>query len=318
MIERLDYGDRDEDEGHVQAAVAADPTPDRWSAERAWDDAAINALVADQPAAVQRRLLFLFAVNRELAGITHDLRTPVTVIRLHTQLLQRHIASSARADGLQIKEGLAQIATTAAKMASLLDDLQILVRRQAGERVSLQYQPADLVTLVDQVVADHQLMTNRHQIRLVVARLPGAALVGRWDVAQLERALGNLLSNAIKYSPDGSEIVVEIGCERTARRAATDEADHAVVRIRDHGLGIPDADLAAIFEPFHRATNVAGRLPGLGIGLTTAQQIVAHHGGSIQVASKLGQGTLVTIHLPLLPAGYVRDASEIAARKEGR
>jgi signal transduction histidine kinase len=132
-------------------------------------------------------------------------------------------------------------------------------------------------------------------------------------VPQLEWALGNVVSNAIKYSPDGGEIVVEMGCERKARGAAADETTMAVLSIRDRGVGIPEADLAAIFEPFHRATNVAGCLPDLGLGLTNAQQIVAQHSGSIRIASELGQGTSVTIHLPLFPADCVCDSGNTSA-----
>lgn len=75
------------------------------------------------------------------------------------------------------------------------------------------------------------------------------------------------------------------------------------LRVRDQGVGIPKSDLTAIFEPFHRAANVAGRIPGLGIGLTNVRHTVAQHGGSIRAVSTLGQGTTITIHPPLFSAG---------------
>jgi signal transduction histidine kinase len=224
------------DDASLRTAVLAEPTASRRCTDSAWNDKAIAALVADRPVAVQHRLGFPLALDQELASITHDLRSLVTVIKVHTQFLQRHIASSKRAADALIEHGLAQMATTVARLSELLDHLHMLVGRQLDTRLHTQYQSADLATLVGQVVAEHQLLTRRHAILLLMAGPLGTKLKGRWDMPQLERALGNLISNATTYSLYGGEFVVEVGRERKARGTAAEEVDTAVRRVDDQGV----------------------------------------------------------------------------------
>jgi signal transduction histidine kinase len=119
----------------------------------------------------------------------------------------------------------------------------------------------------------------------------GPELVGTWDRARLERVVENLLANALKFSPEGGRITLSL-----AR-----EDHHAVLRVRDQGLGIPPADLPHIFEWFRRGSNASGRIAGSGVGLPAARLIVAQHGGMIQAASTEGQGSTFTVVLPLDP-----------------
>jgi signal transduction histidine kinase len=100
------------------------------------------------------------------------------------------------------------------------------------------------------------------------------------------------VSNAVKYSPRGGAVEVQV--ERTD---CTPE--WAIVRVRDSGEGIPAADLPHIFERFRRGKNVEGRIPGTGIGLSGVRRILEQHGGTIDVESAIGQGTTVTVRLPL-------------------
>ena len=118
------------------------------------------------------------------------------------------------------------------------------------------------------------------------------SLTGEWDTSRLERALQNLLTNALKYSPHGGEIVVRVD------QQDVDGCQWAVLEVEDHGLGIPADEVAGIFERFRRARNVTGRIPGTGIGLATARQIVEQHGGTIEVQSAEGKGTTFTLRLP--------------------
>jgi signal transduction histidine kinase len=138
----------------------------------------------------------------------------------------------------------------------------------------------------------HQLETSRHQLQVTVGT---PALVGVWDGERVERVLANLLSNATKYSPDGGVVRVVL-----ARRTDVGGA-WAVVRVEDHGVGIPAHDLPRVFERFHRGANVEGRIRGVGIGLAGAKQIVEQHGGTIALTSEEGLGTTVTVALPLEP-----------------
>ena len=114
-----------------------------------------------------------------------------------------------------------------------------------------------------------------------------------WDADRLTRVLENLVANAIKYSPAGSVVVVRIDREEMP------DGPVAVLSITDQGVGIPADDLPHIFERFRRGGNVADRIAGSGLGLWGSQRIVAQHGGTIAIDSTEGQGTTVTVRLPL-------------------
>jgi signal transduction histidine kinase len=156
--------------------------------------------------------------------------------------------------------------------------------------LELHREKIDLVQLVQRVVADHQQAATSHPIRV---RTTLAALHGCWDAARLERVLGNLLSNAVKYSPEGSEIEVDL------EREEAEEEPLAVVSVRDQGVGIPAHDLPHVFDRFYRASNVIGRIAGTGIGLAGAMQLVEAHGGTIRVESAPGEGSTFFVRLPL-------------------
>jgi signal transduction histidine kinase len=157
------------------------------------------------------------------------------------------------------------------------------------------------VALVHAVVAEQQATTERHQLVITTAE---PELVGSWDAVRLERVLGNLLSNAIKFSPRGGEISVSVGREDGAG------GTWAVLAVSDRGLGIPADEVPHIFEHFHRAANVAGSIPGSGVGLASVRHILEQHGGSIAVVSHEGEGSTFTVRLPLGPASTL--ASRVA------
>jgi PAS domain S-box-containing protein len=237
---------------------------------------------AEAEAAVRAREVLLSLVS-------HDLRSPLSAIKMTVKLLQRQSGTLQPADAAQMESGVARIDSSATKMNTLIEDLLDFARMQTGQPLDLVCRPTDLVALAQRVAADHQHTSNRHPIR-VTAAVPG--LVGIWDPARLERVLDNLLSNAIKYSPSGGEITVDM---------AKEEGDKAwaVLVVRDGGIGIPAADLPHVFEWFHRAGNVSGRISGTGIGLAGVRQVVEQHGGTIIVESEEGSGAAFTVRLPL-------------------
>ena len=167
-------------------------------------------------------------------------------------------------------------------MTTQLDELIDLARLQAGQPLEIRREPTDLVALASELAAEPGERDVRHRIQ--VESLV-AELVGQWDGARLSRVLDNLISNAVKYSPNGDEVYV---------RLSRDEG-YAVLQVEDHGLGIPADDLPRIFDRFHRAANVTGRIDGIGLGLAGARQIVNAH-GSIAIQSQEGVGTTVTDH----------------------
>jgi PAS domain S-box-containing protein len=225
-----------------------------------------------------------------LATISHDLKTPLVSIKGLTQYLQRSLDRQGRADD-RLTRTLAGIDQAVSRMTTMLDELVDISLLQAGHTVPLAREPVDLVALARAVVAEQRQAT---ECPTLVLEATTSALIGRWDGARLERVLTNLIGNAVKYSPNGGTVTVRVGGE-------ADDAGHAwaVLEVHDQGLGIPATDLPHIFESFRRGGNVPGHIPGMGIGLASARQIVAQHGGQIHAASTEGHGSTFTIRLPL-------------------
>ena len=227
-----------------------------------------------------------------LALISHDLKNPLTSILGTAELLQRRAARDAGAGPDHMGEGLSAILQSAQRMSAQIDALFDLASTQTGNPVELNRKPADLALLLRQLLEEQRLSSERHTFSLSVGE---TSLIGLWDSPRLERALANVLTNAVKYSPAGGEVVV------TARRVSGADADCAEVAVTDHGIGIPARDQPYVFQRFYRAHNVAGRIAGTGLGLAGVRQIVEAHGGVVFIASTEGEGTTITLRLPLAP-----------------
>jgi two-component system, OmpR family, phosphate regulon sensor histidine kinase PhoR len=220
-----------------------------------------------------------------LAAVAHDLRSPLTSIRGSAQLAQRW-ASRNVADADLLAKCLANIDSAASRLNRMLQTLMDSARVERGG-LTLQAAPADLVAIVNDVVAHHQLESRRHSFSV---ETPAEPLVGHWDAALLERAVENLIGNAVKYSPDGGP--VSVIC------AATD--GEALLVVRDRGVGIPAEALPYIFDRFYRANQqTVGEIEGNGLGLFAVRGIVTAHGGTIAAQSVEGEGSELTVRLPL-------------------
>jgi signal transduction histidine kinase len=233
-----------------------------------------------------------------LGTISHDLRTPLATIQAVVQLCMRQARRIGSPETERLAERLNLATGAVAKMTGMIGELLDLTRLQSNAALDLQRQPLDLVALVERLVAEQQASAPRHRLR-VEASQPG--LMGRWDGQRLERVIGNLLSNAVKYSPNQESIVITVSQE------TADAQPWAIVTVEDHGLGIPAGDLPHLFERFYRASNVAGRVPGVGLGLVAARQIVEQHGGTLSISSENGVGTTVTLRLPCEPAAAAEE-----------
>jgi signal transduction histidine kinase len=223
-----------------------------------------------------------------LASVSHDLRNPLQGIKAEAQLLKRRIARGDGTPAEQLDQALTNIDHAAVRMSSMIDELLDTARLQAGQQLMLRRQQVDLVLLVREVISELSLLERKRNVGLLASP---AAVLAEIDPGRVRRVIENLLSNALKYSPAESDVTVQLAAE----------AGWAVVRVRDQGLGIPAADLPHIFDYFHRAGNVAARLPGIGLGLPGARRIVEQHGGEISIESHEGVGSTFTVRLPLAP-----------------
>lgn len=226
-----------------------------------------------------------------LSSATHDLKTPLTVIKAQAQLLQRRAARSSGPDAEKMAEESGRISVATTKMVSLVDQMLDVASLQMGKPIELRRLDTDLVQLAHEAARELTEPGGRHRIVVTATK---AKIIGRWDAARLERVFGNLLSNALKYSPAGGEVGVVVD-----EVEGDDGQPWATLSVTDPGVGIPNDELAHVFDRFFRARNVVGRIAGTGIGLAGVRQIVEDHGGRISIASEEGKGTTVTVHLPL-------------------
>jgi signal transduction histidine kinase len=225
-----------------------------------------------------------------LSTVAHDLRNPLTAIRLITDTVRLHLTRLSGPGRDEVEADLGRIDASVQRVAAQTDELLDVARLQNGQPLQLRRRRTDLVGLVRALLSDYQERTRRHRL-VVEAGAP--ELAGLWDADRLGRVIGNLLDNAIKYSPAGGEIAVSLAQQADAGM------EWAVLTVQDSGLGIPAADLPRVFDWFHRAQNVRAEVKGTGIGLASAQRIVEHHGGVLEVASGEGVGSTFTVRLPL-------------------
>jgi len=210
--------------------------------------------------------------------VSHEFRTPLGIIQSSAELL-RDFHEKMRPPERQ--EQLESISRNTRRMAGMMEEVLVLSRLDAGK---LDFQPAalDLNNFCRRVVDEVLSATSRRcAIEISLNSIPPEA---RADEQLLGHIFTNLLSNAVKYSEPGA--TVHFLVERNG--------SDAVCVIRDQGIGIPEEDQQQLFKAFHRGSNVGTR-PGTGLGLMLVKRCADLHGGKVQVVSKFGEGTTVTM-----------------------
>jgi PAS domain S-box-containing protein len=214
--------------------------------------------------------------------VSHEFRTPLGIIQSSAEILNDYLGEL---DEAERAEQLGSITSNTRRMAEMMEEILVLSRLDAGR---MEFKPIniDLNAFCRRIVDEVHSATNRRcGIELSLADVPGQA---RADERLLGHVFTNLLGNALKYSlPDAT---VHFGIEA--------DGEDAVCIIRDRGIGIPDTDQQWLFHAFQRGGNV-GERPGTGLGLVIVKRCVELHGGKIKIKSKSGEGTEVTVRLPL-------------------
>ena len=241
--------------------------------------------------AMLERLEASFAsLRRFTADASHELKTPLTVLRANLERAMQ--LPNVPAEQLApLEDALANTA----RMADLVDSLLTLARADEG-RFDLHREPVALEPLVAEMLETATILGESAGI--TVRRLGTEPATVSGDPDRLRQLLLNIVTNAIKYTPRGG--TVSIGLDR--------RGDQAAVTIDDTGVGIASVDVPFIFERFWRADRARsrGERGGLGLGLSIAEWIAQAHGGGITVASRIGRGTTFTVQLPLLHGGDAR------------
>jgi signal transduction histidine kinase len=243
-----------------------------------------------QRAAVEQLEKVNRAKSEFVSIVSHEFRTPLTGIQGFSELMKDDLLTPA-----EMKEYAGDIFKDAQRLNRLITEMLDLDRMEAGH-MSIHKEPTDLNALVSEAADRVRPNAPGHPIRLSLdLELPEIPA----DHDRLTQVAANLLSNAVKYSPTGGEIVVT-----TAR-----EDRHVHLSVRDHGMGIPEDKLDAIWERFGRVESAKTRgIQGTGLGLPIVKQIVAMHGGSVWAESEIGRGTVFHVLLPLAAGSQAVEA----------
>jgi heavy metal sensor kinase len=229
-------------------------------------------------------------IQRFTADASHELRTPVSVIRTTAELALRR-----ERDPEQYRKALRQILAETERMTRLTEDLLLLARSDARE-FKLRLAPMDWNDLARQVVEENRPIADARGIRLTSHPAPDAAIV-LGDEPALCRLLTMLVDNALKHTPIAGAIDVAISSDR--RRT--------IVTVRDTGEGIDPADLPHIFDRFYRGDKARNHETGVGLGLAIAQSVAEMHSARIEVASEVGRGATFTVTFASLPPDEYQD-----------
>jgi signal transduction histidine kinase len=230
-----------------------------------------------------------------VSSVSHELRAPIASVRLMAEGLER--GKIAESDKRQ--EYYRFIVQECRRLSSLIENVLDFSRIEQG-RKQYELEPANAVALAEQTVKLMQAYAEEPQIKISL-QVTGEPVPVEMDSKAMQQALVNLIDNAIKHSPKGSKISVGVEFPH-----ATSNTQHDPIRlwVEDHGEGIPPSEHEKIFERFYRlGSELRRETQGVGIGLSIVKHIVEAHGGKIIVRSAVGQGSRLTIELPVKGTG---------------
>jgi signal transduction histidine kinase len=221
-------------------------------------------------------------------AVTHELKTPVTSIRLHLETLKSRGPAVDDARRLEFYEVMLHDSD---RLMHLID--QVLTAGQKG-RVPLQQERIDLRALADDCITLTRAQRHLSAEALTLVGAPAETIEVLGDPDHLRGAVLNLLDNAVKYSRENVHVQVEVGRQ---------DDDTAVVRVRDEGIGIPPTETKRIFGRFYRTPwALTQRVKGTGLGLFIVAQTAKRHGGRVSASSEgVGRGSTFTLELPSAP-----------------
>lgn len=241
------------------------------------------------------RLENLFHTQRRfIADVGHELRTPLTVIKGNVDLMRRMNELDA--------ESLDGIENEVDRLTRLVGDLLLLAQAESG-KLPLQLHMLELDTLMLDVMQQMRVLAHE-RVQLKLGDIDQVLVCG--DKDKIKQVMVNLIGNAINYTPAGGQVIVGVGKVDNMAR----------ITIQDNGPGIPPQDLPYIFERFYRGEKSRTRSrdgKGFGLGLSIAYWIVRNHGGTIEVDSRVGEGTTFHVYLP-----FSQEPCEEVAERNGK
>jgi signal transduction histidine kinase len=228
--------------------------------------------------------------------MSHELRTPMHAI---ISFANFGVDKSERAERDKLLHYFRNIQKSGGRLLTLLNDLLDLSKLEAG-KMTMQRQTAELRVLVDEAFAESEALARARGVTLR-SGIPGS-VAARFDLMRMLQVMRNLLSNAIKFSPEGG--VVDVDCVMVAAEDAADRVCAVEIRVRDQGIGIPVAELEAVFDKFVQSSKTKTGAGGTGLGLAICREIVAAHGGAIHAENNPppASGATFVVRLPIAEA----------------
>jgi len=236
--------------------------------------------------------------SRVISMISHEYRTPLTIICSSAELLERY---GPKWDEPRRSTHFERIQNSVQHLTELVNDVLFLNRAEA-DRLDFSPAPLDVVsffqTLFPELQDAFESQSERDRIHPLEVDYPPGNPNCTVDERLLRQIVTNLFSNALKYSLEEQPVQCQIRCE----------AGQLVFSIRDRGIGIPTEDQPYLFDSFHRAANV-GTIPGTGLGLSIVRKCIEVHSGKIEVESTEGEGTCFTVTLPAPSPATIQETS---------
>ncbi|MDZ4670020.1 MAG: HAMP domain-containing sensor histidine kinase [Phototrophicales bacterium] len=226
------------------------------------------------------RIQHLFSVQqRFVADISHELRTPLTAIQGNIALMKRYGVDAASLDDIE---------SECQRMTHLINDLLMLARADYGG-IKITLTPIDLDTVVIECINSAKVIAKDRKLDIRLGHFQPVRVKGDHD--RLKQLVSNLLNNAIKFTPDGGSILVTLGSNH----------EHAVLTVKDTGIGIHKEDMDRIFDRFYQteSSRVHHDGEGFGLGLSIVKWVVEAHHGTINVSSEPSMGATFTVIFPL-------------------
>jgi signal transduction histidine kinase len=223
--------------------------------------------------------------NDFVSNVSHELRTPLASIRVFGEFLRLGRVDSPE----KAREYGDYIETESRRLTQLINNILDFASIESG-RKSYRFERSDVSEVVCDTLKTFEIRLRQSGFRILLERSEGPLPPARIDAGAIAQSLSNLLDNAVKYSGEKKDITV------TLRR----DGDSIVIAVKDQGIGIPRDEQKKIFDRFHRVgTGLVHDVKGSGLGLSIVRHIVEAHRGTVTVASRPGEGSTFSIHLPI-------------------
>ncbi|MEB3217358.1 MAG: HAMP domain-containing sensor histidine kinase [Nostocales cyanobacterium 94392] len=249
------------------------------------------------------------------ADASHELRSPIALIQTNVQVAldELEVTQAQGANVEHYQQQLRVVERLTQRLGKLVNDLLFLARQDSGIS-AYEFSDCPLDALLMEVVEEQQLLAAEQNITLSLKLIESPqtetnpellddwfTLIGNWE--QLVRLFTNLIGNALRYTPENGKVEVELLRVEITNRSVLQ------IKVKDNGIGIPSEALPRLFDRFYRVdparthksgNNFTKNTAGSGLGLAICQAIIENHQGIVQIASTLGEGTTVTVTLPII------------------